>query len=121
MCYKCRQPGHMWRDCKVPLPPVSLPPMAQTSRGTNARVFTVAQGEAEASPSAVTGQLLFHAVSLYALIDSGATHSFISHGMIERLNLKPVRVSQPIKIELPDGVSVLTQEMLLGESVVIHG
>lgn len=27
----------------------------------------------------------------------------------------------PIKIELPDGVSVVTQEMLLGESVVIHG
>ena len=41
--------------------------------------------------------------------------------MIERLNLKPVKVSQPIKIELPDGVSVLTQEMLIGESVMIHG
>ena len=104
------------KDCKV-----SLPSAAQTSRGTNARVFTVAQGEAEASPSAVTGQLLFHAVPLYALIDSGATHSFISYGIIERLGLKPIKVSQPIKIELPDGVSVVTHEMLSGESVVIHG
>lgn len=88
MCYKCQQPGHKWRDCKAPLPPTT-----QIPRGTNARVFTVAQGEAEASPSAITSQLLFHTVPLYALIDSGATHSFISHGMIERLKLRPIRVS----------------------------
>ena len=41
--------------------------------------------------------------------------------MIERLGLKPTRVSRPIKIELSDGVSVVTHEMLSGESVVIHG
>lgn len=115
MCYRFRQPGHMMRDCKA-----SLPPPAQSFGGTtNARVFTVAQGEAEVSPSAVTGQLLFHSIPLYALIDSGATHSFISYGMIERLGLKPTRVTQPFKIELLDGVSVLTQEMLSRESMVI--
>ncbi|XP_031259918.1 uncharacterized protein LOC116118084 [Pistacia vera] len=116
ICYRCRQPGHLMRDCKA-LPP----PAAQAPRGTNARVFTVAQGEVEASPSAVTGQLFFHTFPLYALIDSGATHSFMSHGMIERLGLKPVVVDQPIRIELPDGISVLTREMLPGESVMIHG
>ena len=92
MCYRCWQLGHLRRDCKAPLPSA-----VQSSRGTSARVFTVAQGEAEASPSAVTGQLLFHAVPLYALIDSGAIHSFITHGMIERLGLKPIRVSHPLR------------------------
>ncbi|XP_031277911.1 uncharacterized protein LOC116136343 isoform X2 [Pistacia vera] len=50
VCYKCQQPGHVMRDCKAPPAPT-----AQTSRGTNARVFTVAQSETEVSPSAVTG------------------------------------------------------------------
>ncbi|XP_031280639.1 uncharacterized protein LOC116139107 [Pistacia vera] len=101
VCYRCCQPRHLMRDCKTPPPPT-----AQASRGTNARVFTMAQGEVEASPSAVTGQLFFHVVPLYALIDSGATHSFLSHGMIERLGLKSVVVDQPIRIELPDGGSM---------------
>ncbi|XP_031258279.1 uncharacterized protein LOC116116325 [Pistacia vera] len=98
VCYYYRQPGHLMKDCRFPLPPT-----AQTSRDTNARVFTVAQGEAEASPLAITGQLLFHTVPLYALIDSEATYLFITYGMIERLGLKPVVVDQPIKIELLDG------------------
>ncbi|XP_031286362.1 uncharacterized protein LOC116145055 [Pistacia vera] len=105
VCFRCRQPGHMMKDCKAPPTPT-----AQTSRGTNAQVFTVAQSEAEASPLVVTGQLLFHSVSLYALVDSRAPHSFITHGIIERLGLKPITVEQPIKIELPDGDSVVKVE-----------
>lgn len=50
------------------------------------------KSEAEASPSVVIGQLLFHSIPLYALIDYGATHSFITHGILERLGLKPIIV-----------------------------
>ncbi|XP_031253149.1 uncharacterized protein LOC116111086, partial [Pistacia vera] len=46
---RCRQPRHMMKDCKAP--PTTT---TQTSRGTNAQVFTVAQSEAKASASVVT-------------------------------------------------------------------
>ncbi|XP_031280628.1 uncharacterized protein LOC116139091 [Pistacia vera] len=39
----------MMKDCKA-----ALTPTAQTSRGANAQVFTVAQSKAEANPSAIT-------------------------------------------------------------------
>ena len=93
-------------------PPQSLIPPVQPGRGTNARVYTATHSQAEASPSAVTGQLFFHSVSLYALIDSGATHSFIAPGVIERVGLVPVRSTHSIRIEMPDGGSVITDKML---------
>ncbi|XP_031262979.1 uncharacterized protein LOC116121170 [Pistacia vera] len=52
VCYRCRQPRHLRRDCKA-----HLPLAVQSSRGTSARVFTMAQGEAKASPLAVIEKL----------------------------------------------------------------
>ena len=52
---------------------------------TPARVFTLTQAEAEASPSVVTGQLSSAGSPFTVLIDSGATHSFVSSKVIDRL------------------------------------
>ena len=60
-------------------------------------------------------------VPLYALIDSKATHSIIAQGVIKRLELLPERVDHDIRVELPDGKSVLTDEVLTGEKVFISG
>ena len=90
-------------------------PATQITGGGTARVYTVAQSQAEASPTAVTGQILFHDLSVYALIDSGATHSFVSPGVIERVGLAPSKTAQPIRIELPDGDNVIANGILKGE------
>ena len=52
---------------------------------TPARVFTLTQAEAEASPSVVTGQLSSAGSPFTVLIDSGATHSFVSSKVLDRL------------------------------------
>ena len=41
--------------------------------------------------------------------------------MIKRLGLEPSRVGQAIRIELPDGGSVMTKEVFYGETIVING
>ncbi|XP_031273899.1 uncharacterized protein LOC116132386 [Pistacia vera] len=51
VCFKCKQPGHMAKDCKV-----TQATSLQTVGGSTARVYSVAQKEAEANPSAVTGK-----------------------------------------------------------------
>ena len=79
----------------------------------------MAQKEAEANPFAVIGQLQFHSTSLYVLIDSGTTHSFISYGIIKRLGLEPSKVELAVKIEMPNGENYFADKLLIGEILVI--
>ena len=61
-------------------------PISQIQSGTRtqARVFTVTQQEADASPDVITGMISVYDHDAYALVDPGATHSFISVPLIER-------------------------------------
>ncbi|XP_031260467.1 uncharacterized protein LOC116118612 [Pistacia vera] len=91
VCFRCRQPSHIARDC--PIGSITLVPVVG---GMTTRVYNVAHMEADANPSIVMGQFLFHDTPLYVLIDSGATHPFISYGMIKRIGLIPIRVNMPL-------------------------
>ena len=51
---------------------------------TQARVFSVTQQEADASPDMITGMISVYDHAAYALVDPGATHSFISVPFTER-------------------------------------
>ena len=80
-CFVCGSANHLKRDC----PQVKKEEQKQSDSLAPARVFTLTQTEAEASPSVVIGQIS-SAGSLYtALFDSGATHSFVSARVIDQL------------------------------------
>ena len=49
----------------------------QSGTRTQARVFTVTQQEADASPDVIIGIISVYDHDAYALVDLGATHSFI--------------------------------------------
>ena len=55
-------------------------PIGQIQSGirTQARVFSVTQQEADASPDMITGMISVYDHDAYALVDPRATHSFIS-------------------------------------------
>ena len=55
-------------------------PIGQIQSGTctQARVFSVTQQEVDASPDVITGMISIYDHDAYALVDPGATHSFIS-------------------------------------------
>ena len=77
----CGVVGHLKKDCPTTKKEESL----KVDNLTPARVFTLTQAEAEASPSVVTGQLSSAGSPFTVLIDSGATHSFVSSKLINRL------------------------------------
>ena len=64
----------------------------QSGTRTQAWVFTVTQQEADASPDMITSIISVYDHDAYALVDLGATHSFILVPFTERHQIE----SQPI-------------------------
>ena len=83
--YTCGQEGHYARNCPMQSNKMALPAPAPQGR-PNARVYSLNEGDVTAGPStSVSGQLSVSNLSLYTLIDSGATHSYIASRLCDKL------------------------------------
>ena len=77
----------------------SIPPRRQPSRPSRAPtgrprsqaaiVYMVTQQATDATPDVVTGTISLFDTDAHVLVDSGATHSFISRELIERVGVTP--------------------------------
>ncbi|WJX45504.1 hypothetical protein P8452_32379 [Trifolium repens] len=87
ICYSCKKPGHMARDCKAQKaePSVNVTQGAKpTARGRVYCMGTEVSGEAS---NAIHENCQIAGNTLTALIDTGATHSFISVDCANRMKL----------------------------------
>ncbi|KAL0561497.1 hypothetical protein IC582_001926 [Cucumis melo] len=79
------------------------------------------QQEAEDAPDVITGMILICDVPAHVLLDSGATHSFVSSMFLTKLN----RMLEPLYEELvictPVGDVLLVSEVLCDCGVVVEG
>ena len=98
----------------------SRPPRAPTGRPRcqAAIVYTVTQQAADATPDVVTGTIALFDTDAHVLVDSGATHSFISRE-IERVGIEMRLTECSMIVSLPTGNLLIANRVYQGSKVTI--
>ena len=106
-----------------------IPPRGQPSRPSRAptgrprsqaaRVYTVTQQAADATPDVVTGTISLFDTNAHVLVGSGATHSFISREFIERVGIEMKPTECSMVVSLPSGDSRIANRVYMGSKVTI--
>ncbi|XP_042387544.1 uncharacterized protein LOC121979615 [Zingiber officinale] len=87
----CKKVGHFSRDCP------------QLKEPTKGRVFAMTQEQVVLDAAIITSMILVASIPAHALIDSGATHSFISATYIAKLGITPEQMNKGYSVSLPSG------------------
>ena len=97
-------------------------PIGQIQSGTHtqARVFTITQQEADASPNVIAGMISVYDHDAYALVDPGATHSFISVPFTERNQIESQPVDGRMVVSVPNGDTMISGRIVPGSRLVIQ-
>ena len=97
-------------------------PISQIQSGirTQAQVFSVTQQEAYASPDVITGMISVYDHDAYALVDPGATHSFISVPFTERHQIESQPIDGRMVVSVPNGDTMISGRIVSGSRLVIQ-
>ncbi|XP_073037569.1 uncharacterized protein [Primulina eburnea] len=76
-----------------------------------AYVMNATEADEEADITLITGRIIIQGVATYALLDSEATHSFISETFIKQLNI-PEDMGLGFKVSIPSGDQMLTSKIV---------
>ena len=116
ICFWCKQKGHAANKC---------PKRQGPGQRVVGRVYTMTQEQAEKEDAAVIcGNTSILGLVAYTLVDSGATHSFISRSLLRKLGIKPVLLESIYEVSLPSGEvmesrdMVMNCELLIGDRIV---
>ncbi|CAJ2632997.1 unnamed protein product [Trifolium pratense] len=108
VCFNCNEEGHKSPKCKKP-------------KKNGGNVFALDGGDANVTDNLIRGTCFIHDTPLCAIIDTGATHSFISIWCVKRLNLETTVMSKCMVIETPASDSVMTKLVCVNCPVTIFG
>ncbi|GAU43227.1 hypothetical protein TSUD_241170 [Trifolium subterraneum] len=107
-CYKCGKIGHRSFECKKDKDKVTGKVFALNEEGAD-QVDNLIREGADQVDNLIRGTCFIHDTPLIAIIDTGATHSFISVDCMKRLNIPVYEMSGCMNIETPASGSVITR------------
>ncbi|XP_073136996.1 uncharacterized protein [Henckelia pumila] len=108
VCFRCKLPGHIAMNC----------PNMKNIAG---RVYVLQAEEADPDTSLITGKILIKGNTTYALLDSGATHSFISQEFIRRVDIISEGADMGYDVTLPSGEIISTSSVLNEVELELQG
>ena len=79
------------------------------------------QEDVGAMPDVVAGTLQLSLIQVYALIDPGASHSFVAHQIIRNLNVLSSRLNMGMVVSTPLGKNITIDEVYKGVILNIKG
>ncbi|XP_022876994.1 uncharacterized protein LOC111395238 [Olea europaea var. sylvestris] len=113
-CYKCGQPGHMVSSCP------SIKKLEQEKKG-KARVFALTHDEATQNSDVIASILFISGTPVYVLIDSSATHSFISNTCLAKINASCKKNNNVLEVSMPLGGTIDTNRITMGVQINFDG
>ncbi|KAG6531836.1 hypothetical protein ZIOFF_005663 [Zingiber officinale] len=99
-CFMCKKSGNFARECPLLREP------------TKGRVFAMTQEQVDLDTAIITGMIYVANIPAHALIDSGATHSFISEAYLTKLCIIPERMVAGYSVLLPSGEELHSNRMV---------
>ncbi|KAG6477946.1 hypothetical protein ZIOFF_061378 [Zingiber officinale] len=99
-CFICGEDGHKAKD---------YPKKQQPMTG---RAYVMHAKEAEPDTTLITGRIFIVGVATYALLDSGATHSFVSETFLKRLKILPEVMSLGFSVTIPSGDQMISTKIV---------
>ncbi|XP_073037214.1 uncharacterized protein [Primulina eburnea] len=99
-CFKCGSTDHVPKNC---------PHWKQPTQG---RVFAMHAEEVDPDTTLLTGRIYIAGVATIALLDSGATHSFISDDFVIFFDVKPTRLDVSYSVTVPSGEKLSTSSVV---------
>ncbi|XP_073121983.1 uncharacterized protein [Henckelia pumila] len=130
-CYRCREMGHMKRDCSQitegsasgygSQPSISQRSQGQSVGSTNQRpcvsgqVFALSQDQIQQeNEDVIAGIFLLCGIPAFVLIDTGASHSFILARFVKLHRLSYVSLDVEVSVSTPTGHSSLAMKLVFG-------
>ncbi|CAA0819561.1 Unknown protein, partial [Striga hermonthica] len=135
VCYYCHEPGHFANRCpkkaqqpqqppqqQQPRQQAQRQPQQQQQRGRQqARVYAVDQAEAEQQPGTMSGMVILNNVPVFALFDTGATHTFISRRCLDAIGVHATTAIHSLEVSLASGRKIVTSAKASDLSLSIGG
>ncbi|CAA0837960.1 Unknown protein, partial [Striga hermonthica] len=139
ICYYCHESGHFVNRCpkrlqqqpqQPPQPPQQQQPRQQAQRQPQqkqqrgrqqARVYAVDQAEAAQQPGTMSGMVVLNDIPVFALFDTGATHSFRSRRCLDAIGVHAVTAVDPLEVSLASGRKIVTSAKASDLSLSIGG
>ena len=81
----------------------------QAGQQQNGRVFAITHQDVEAANHVVEGTLLISNLEASTLLDSGSTHSFISHTFAAKIGNSPSTLTNALVVSTPTGEQICTR------------
>ncbi|KAH0725795.1 hypothetical protein KY284_001660 [Solanum tuberosum] len=123
-CFGCGQSGHRLRDCpsaKQGQGGNNSRAQSTTSAAPSGRQLSKARQDQQDSPNVVIGMLRVFNLDVYALLDLGATLSFVTPYIAVKFDVSPETFSEPFSVSTPVGDPVIARRAWIGYILDLPG